>query len=428
MYCLVFMQTKEIIPKEKIDSTLSIPGSKSYANRALVIAALANGETTLLNVPSCDDVTYMLKAIELLGAKVEKVNNGVKINPPAKLQYNGEINVGGAGTTMRFLTSLCSLGVGDIILTGNERMHQRPIDDLIEALKTNVDGTIKAQNKTKKGERCPPLKINSKGLKGGVIKLKGDTSSQYLTSILLSAPNAIGPVTIEIIGDLTSKSYADITIDVMKQFGIEVINNNYESFKVPKKDYNAQEYYIESDASGVSYFLAAVAINGGEIKINNINPNSAQGDIHFIDILEKMGCEIEKGTDYLKLKSSGNLVGVEVNMNDMPDTAQTLAIVAIFAKGDTKITGIANLKVKETDRIDAMQTELAKCGIKVETGDDYMLIHSATPNCAIIKTYDDHRMAMSFAVLGAKISGIKIENPDCVSKSFPEFWEIFDKI
>jgi len=423
------MQVKEIVPKQKIDAIIEIPGSKSYANRALIIAALASGTTHLKNVPTCDDTKYMLEAIKLLGANVEEISETqVKVTPPEKLHFDGEINVGGAGTTMRFLASLISLGVGDILLSGNERMCERPIEDLVEALEKNIDGTIVAQNKTEKGERCPPLKINSSGLKGGVIKLKGDTSSQYLTSIILCAPYAQNPVRVEIIGELTSKPFIDMTIDVMKQFGVNVQNNNYESFEVPVTEYKAREYFIESDSSGVSYFLAAAAVTGGKIRINNINPNSAQGDIHFIDVLEKMGCEIEKGKDYLELECVGKLKGIEINMNSMIDTVQTLAVVASLAEGTTKITNVGNLKVKETNRLDALQNELTKCGIKVEAGDDYIVVEGGKPCGAQIATYDDHRMAMSFAVMGAKIPGVIIENPSCVSKSFPEFWEIFEKL
>ncbi|MBT4192006.1 MAG: 3-phosphoshikimate 1-carboxyvinyltransferase [Candidatus Diapherotrites archaeon] len=420
---------KQIQPKERINTELSIPGSKSYANRALVIAALAKGTTTLANLPSCDDTKYMLEAIKLLGAKVEEVSKTeVNVTSPEKLSYNGEINVGGAGTAMRFLTSLCSLGVGDVILSGNERMCERPIEDLVRALETNVDGTIIAKNKTENGERCPPLQIDSFGLKGGTIKLKGTTSSQYLTSILLSAPKAKDEVTVEIVGELSSKPFVDMTIDIMKTFGVNVKNNNYESFLVPKASYLAKEYFVESDSSGVSYFLAAAAITGGKIKINNINPDSAQGDIHFIEVLEKMGCKIEKGENYLQIESDGELKGIEVDMNAMVDTAQTLAVLASVAKGKTKITNVGSLKVKETDRITAIKNELEKCGITVEAGEDYLVIEGGKPTPAQIETYDDHRMAMSFAVLGLTVPGIKIENPTCVSKSFPEFWELFDSL
>lgn len=423
------MEIKEIKIKSSINSSVSIPGSKSYANRALVIAALAKGKTIMKNVPTCDDVYYMIEAIKKMGVLVEKKSETEYVFiAPKKLSYDGEIFVGFAGTTTRFLTTLCSLGIGNIIIKGEERLHQRPLEDLIVALENNVDGTIIAENKTEKNERCPPLKINSKGLNGGLIKLKGNTSSQYLTSILLSAPYAKNAVEIEIIDDLTSKSYAEMTLDIMKYFGVEVINNNYKKFLVPKKDYTAREYFVEIDSTGVTYFLGVTAIIGGKIKINNVNPNSVQGDFGFVDVLEKMGCEIEKGDDYIILKSDGKLIGVDVDMNSMPDSAQTLAVVAAFAKGKTKITGISNLRVKETDRIFAMKEELAKCNIEVEAGDDYMIITGGEPKGAQIKTYDDHRMAMSFAMMGAKIPNIKIEDPNCVSKSFPEFWELFEKL
>lgn len=423
------MEIKEVKTKKSIDAELIIPGSKSYANRALIISALTNGKSVLKNMPSCDDVSFMISALKLFGVTIEQIDlTTYSVLPPKKLEYSGEIYVGSAGTTMRFLTSFCCLGFGDILLKGNDRMHQRPIEDLIAALETNIDGSITVKNKTNNGERCPPLKIKSKGLFGGKMKLKGDTSSQYLTSILLSAPYCVDSLNIEIIGDLTSKSYADITIDVMEKFGVNVTNNNYETFLVPIKKYNSCEYYIESDASGVSYFLAVAAITKGKIKINNLNPNSVQGDIKFIDLLEKMGCKIEKGKDYLFVEGPEKLNAIEVDMNSMPDTAQTLAVIASVAEGSTKITGIANLRVKETDRIGAMVNELKKVGIKAEAGEDYLIVHGGEPTPAQIATYDDHRMAMSFAVLGAKVSGIKIENPSCVSKSFPEFWELFEKL
>jgi 3-phosphoshikimate 1-carboxyvinyltransferase len=425
----LLMEIKEIIPKKNINVELNIPGSKSYANRALIIAALAKGTTELTNMPTCDDTKYMLKAIQFLGARIEKLSEThYKITPPEKLNYTGEIFVGGAGTTMRFLTSLCCLGARKILLSGNERMCERPIEDLIKALEANVDGKIEAMNITEKGERCPPLKINSSGLKGGIIHLKGNTSSQYLTSILLSSPYANSQVIIKIIGELTSKSYADITIDIMKQFGVLVENKNYEEFLIPKQEYNSIKYNIESDASGVSYFLAAAAITGGKIKINNINPICAQGDIKFIDLLEKMGCRIEKGKDYLFVNGPKKLKGIEVDMNSMPDTAQTLAVLASVAEGTTKITGIGNLRVKETDRIQAVVDELEKVGIKTEAGEDYLIIYGGKPHAGQISTYNDHRMAMSFSILGLIVSGIKIEYPECVSKSFPEYWELFDKL
>ncbi len=423
------MEVRAIQLRDKIDAELTIPGSKSYANRALIIAALTGGTTELTKVPTCDDTKYMIKALKLLGVRVDEVSsNHLKLTPPENLHYDGELFVGGAGTTMRFLTSLCCLGVGNILLSGNERMCQRPIEDLLEALEPNIDGTIEAQNKAKNGERCPPLKIKSNGLKGGEINLKGDTSSQYLTSILLSAPYANSPVSIKIVGDLTSKSYADITIDVMKQFGVIVENKKYLEFTVPKQNYTAREYEIESDASGVSYFLAAAAITGGRIKINGVNPNSAQGDIRFIDLLEKMGCKIEKGKDFLYLEGPEKLKGIEADMNSMPDTAQTLAVIAALAEGETKIIGIGNLRVKETDRIAAIKNELGKVGIESEAGEDFIIIKGGSPKGAQIATYDDHRMAMSFSVLGLVVPKIKIENPECVSKSFPEFYELFDNL
>jgi 3-phosphoshikimate 1-carboxyvinyltransferase len=423
------MNCLELKTKNSINAELDIPGSKSYANRALVIAALAKGTTILKNVPSCDDVYYMIEAIKKLGVKTKKISDDeYEFISPEKFDFNGELFVGFAGTTSRFLTTLLTLNNGRVKLYGENRLHERPVEDLVKAIEENIDGTITAENKTEKNERCLPLIISSNGLKGGKIKLKGNTSSQYLTSILLSSPKATNPVEIEIVDELTSKSYADITIDVMKAFGIIVQNNNYENFFVPKKDYIGREYFIEIDGTGANYFLAITAVVGGKIKINNINPNSAQGDIKFIDILEEMGCKIIKGDNYFELESNGKLKAVNVDMNSLPDSAQTLAVVAAFAKGKTKITGLATLKVKETNRLLALKNELEKCGIKTEIGDDYIIVEGGNPIGAQIKTYDDHRMAMSFSIMGAKIQGVKIEDPNCVSKSFPEFWEFFEKI
>ena len=423
------METKEIIPKQKIDSEVNIPGSKSYANRALVIATLAKGTTKLTNVPSCDDVKYMIDVVKNLGVKVEKISdNEYDFTPPREFNYSGDVYVGFAGTTSRFLTTLMTVNKGKTRIYGEERIHQRPIEDLVEALAPVIDGTIVSENKTDKGERCFPLVIDSKGLIGGKIRLKGDTSSQFLTSVLLSAPYANQSIEVEIIGELTSKSYADMTVDIMNYFGVDVENNNYKNFIVPKQNYCPKEYFVEIDSTGAMYFLAITAIVGGKIKINNVNPNSVQGDYEFVNILERMGCKINKGADFIELQSSGELNAVEVNMELLPDSAQTLAVVASFAKGSTKITGLATLKVKETDRISAIKNELTKCGINVEVGEDYLIVEGGKPNGATISTYDDHRMAMSFAVMGAKISEIKIENPGCVSKSFPEFWELFNKI
>lgn len=423
------MEILELKTKKIINAEVNIPGSKSYANRALVIATLAKGTTKLKNVPSCDDVKYMIDAVEKLGVKIEKISETeIDFTPPIEFNYTGDLYVGFAGTTSRFLTSLLTLNKGKVRIYGEKRIHERPVEDLVEALEQSIDGTITAENKTQKEQRCFPLVIDSNGLLGGKIKLKGNTSSQYLTSILLSAPYANKEVEIEIINELTSKSYADMTIDVMNHFEVNVENNNYENFKVPKKEYVSKEYFVEIDSTGAMYFLAITAVVGGQIKILNVNKNSVQGDYEFVNILEKMGCSIERGEDYIVLKSNGDLNAVDVNMELLPDSAQTLAVVAAFAKGSTKITGIHTLKVKETDRILAIKNELEKCGIKVDAGEDYLIIEGGSPKGAQIKTYDDHRMAMSFSVLGAKVPGVTIEDPKCVSKSFPEFWDIFENI
>lgn len=423
------MNSKEIKTIEHLDVEIEIPGSKSYSNRALVIAALAKGKSRLENILFSEDTDVMIKALKSFGAKIEGKGNIIELTPAKKMSFDGRVFVAGAGTTTRFLTALCCLGIGKVELYGIERMHQRPIEDLVEALKPLIEGNVNAKTVNAEGKKCPPVEINSKALKGGKISLRGDTSSQYLSAILMVAPYAQKDIEIEIIGELTSKSYVDITIDIMASFGVAVENHEYKKFIVKAgQQYRGRDYHIESDASTASYFLAAAAIAGGTVKVKNVNPNSVQGDIHFIDVLENMGCQVEKGTNFLEVTGPKKLKALKVDMNKMPDTVQTLAVLAAVAEGKTVITNIGNLRVKETDRINAVETELNKVGIKAESTEDSLTIQGGQPHGALINTYNDHRMAMSFAVLGLKVPGIKIENPECVSKSFPNFFEKLEEL
>ncbi|MDP6626084.1 MAG: 3-phosphoshikimate 1-carboxyvinyltransferase, partial [Nitrospinota bacterium] len=293
-----------------------------------------------------------------------------------------------------FLCSFAALSRGESIIDGNLRMRQRPLNDLINGL---LRLGVKAESLNKNG--CPPVKIKGGGIDGGETLMNGDNSSQYFTSLLLSAPYAKKDVLIKVKGQLTSRPYIDLTIDVMKAFGVEVENNSYGSFAVKAgKGYKAREYEIESE--------------------------TLHGDIKFVDILRKMGCEIVKGKDFVEIKG-GDLNGIDVNMNEMPDAVQTLAVTALFAHGETRITGVPNLRIKETDRIKALATELSRLGAEVRELDDGLVIMPGKLQSAEVETYDDHRMAMSFALAGLKIHGIKIKGPECVSKSFPGF---FDKL
>jgi len=423
-----FFQTLiEIKPIQNLHATLRVPGSKSYTNRALLIAGLTDGECRLEKPLVSDDTKYMIRAMEAFGIPVEQEKEafivsgqGGKLSTP-----KGDIFIGNAGTTMRFLTTFSALASGKIRLDGDERMRQRPLADLLHCLTQMGIKAISAN-----GDGCPPIDVTGGEVPGGgEVQLAGDKSSQYLTSILLSAPYFKNDTCIHIQGDLTSKSYADITLDIMKTFGVHVNNESYRQFNVKAGDrYKAQTYKVESDWSSASYFLAAAAVTGGEVTLTDINPHSVQGDAQFTGVLEKMGCQIEKKADALHIK--GNLLkGITINMNNMPDAVQTLAVIALFAEGETVIQGIGNLRIKETDRIFALANELSRLGAKVETGEDFLMIRPGNNyKGAEIETYDDHRMAMSFAVAGLKIPGIRIKNPKCVEKSFPDFFQRFAEL
>ena len=412
----------EIKPVQNLQATITVPGSKSYTNRALLIAGLTDGECRLEKPLVSDDTKYMIRALKAFGISVQEEKEafivsgrGGKLSTPEE-----DIFIGNAGTTMRFLTTFSALVPGKTRLDGDERMRQRPLADLLHCLTQMGVKAVSAN-----GNGCPPIDIAGGEVPGGEVQLAGDKSSQYLTSILLSAPYFKNDTCIHIKGDLTSKSYADITLDIMKTFGVSVINESYQRFKVKAGDrYNAQTYQVESDWSSASYFLAAAAVTGGEVTLTDINPHSVQGDAQFTSVLEKMGCRVEKKSNTLQIKGNP-LKGITINMNNMPDAVQTLAVTALFAEGETVIQGIGNLRIKETDRILALANELTRLGAEVETGEDYLVIRPGDYRGAEIETYDDHRMAMSFAVAGLKIPGIRIKNPTCVEKSFPDFFQRF---
>lgn len=414
---------------EKFLAEVDIPGSKSVANRALVMAALAEGTTILKNMLFSDDTKYMMEAIRKLGNNViidENTKTVIIESNENRVFPDTELFVGNAGTAMRFLPTYISTGEGKVILTGIERMKQRPIKDLVDGLlELGVDVTYKEK------EGYPPFEINAKGLSGGELYIKGDKSSQYLTSILLSAPYAKEDVTIKIEGKLVSIPYVDITLKMMKDFGVEVENRNYKEFfiKVGQK-YKGQEYIVEGDCSSASYFFAIAAATNSEIKVNNISKNSMQGDIKLLDILHEMGTEITYEDNFVIVKGTGKLKGISVDMHHMSDVAQTLAVTAIFAEGKTEIKNVYNMRLKETDRLKALNIELTKLGAKVIELEDGIIIE---PNDnykenVTIDTYDDHRMAMSFSIAGLKIPGTIIDDPDCVSKTFPNYFDEFEKL
>ena len=410
-----------------LNATVRVPGSKSLTNRALLIAALANGTTHLTNALFSDDSKYFAKALQTLGFDVllDDVNHEMTITGlggkiPAK---RAELFIGNAGTAARFLSAFLTLGNGEYILDGEPRMRERPIGDLIEAL-NQLGVEMEAKN------NCPPVEIFAKGLSGGKTKIAGNISSQFLSALLMVAPYARSPIEIELTTDLNSKPYVDMTISIMKDFGVEIERNEYSHFTVHPSSYlPITNYPIESDASAASYFFAAPAICGGTVRVENISHKSVQGDIAFLDVLAQMGCDIKEEENYIEVTGAETLHGIDVDMRDIPDTAQTLAAVAPFALSPTRIRGIASARVKETDRVSATCTELKRLGVQVEEHEDGITIHPCQSfQPADIQTYNDHRMAMAFSLIGLRFDGVTIENPSCVSKTFPNFFEVLETL
>ncbi len=417
-----------INPKQHIEAVVTVPGSKSYTNRALIIGALSNGQTLINNALFSDDTKYMISSLKDLGFNVhdniEKRNiiiNGESGNIP---RDSANLFIGNAGTAMRFLSSMLTLGDGKYDIDGIQRMRERPIQDLLDGL-----NQLGANIVSKNGTGCPPVTIYANKLNGGHCKIRGNLSSQYISSLLMMSPYAKEDVTIEIIGDLVSKRYVDMTLSLMNYFDVSVKNSSYNEFFIKGgQKYEAKEYYVEPDASSASYFLAAAAITGGKVRVEGIGSDSVQGDANFADLLEKMGCKVVKTKSYIEVTGSSTLNGIDVDMEDMPDVAQTLAAVAVFAKGKTRVRNVKNLRIKETDRITAVVNELQRAGVNCTEYDDGFEIDPSPPIPAEIETYDDHRMAMSFALIGLKAEGIKIKDPGCVSKTFPEFFSELEKL
>ncbi|HSL46751.1 MAG TPA: 3-phosphoshikimate 1-carboxyvinyltransferase [Anaerolineales bacterium] len=410
-----------------LNATVRVPGSKSLTNRALLIASLAGGRTRLTNALFSDDSCYFANALQTLGfdvqldeSKQEMIVNGLGGNIPTP---QAELYVGNAGTAARFLSAFLTLGNGEYVLDGDARMRERPIGDLVDAL-TQLGAKLEIK------DNCPPVRVVASGLSGGKTKIAGNISSQFLSALLMVAPYAKSPIEIEVTTDLNSKPYVDMTIAMMEDFGVPVERQGYERFIVQPSFFSPlSSYSIESDASAASYFFAAPAICGGTVRVENISRISRQGDIAFLDVLEQMGCSIKEGINFVEVTGTEDLTGMDVDMRDIPDTAQTLAAVAPFASSPMRIRGIASARVKETDRVHATCTELARLGVRVEEHQDGMTIYPSDEiQPASIQTYNDHRMAMSFALIGLHVPGITIENPACVSKTFPHYFEVLDTL
>ncbi|BBB30199.1 3-phosphoshikimate 1-carboxyvinyltransferase [Neptunomonas japonica] len=424
------MESLTLQPISSVAGEVQIPGSKSLSNRILLLAALAEGDTTITNLLDSDDIRHMLTALSSLGISYKLSEDRQSCTVSGRGQSLGKTEhplfLGNAGTAMRPLCAALCLGSGEYELTGEPRMYERPIGDLVDALRTlgaDIDylGT----------QGYPPLNIKANGLQGGEVSIKGNISSQFLTALLMAAPLAKNDLTIHVDGELVSKPYIDITLHTMSLFGVEVINNNYQSFVIRSgQQYRSPgEIMVEGDASSASYFLAAAAIAGGTVRVYGVGADSVQGDKRFAEVLEAMGAKVTYGPTFIEVTKGKELTAVDMDLNHIPDAAMTIATTALFAKGTTAIRNIYNWRVKETDRLAAMTTELRKVGAIVVEGDDFIEVTPpAQLQHAAIDTYDDHRMAMCFSLVALSDTPVTINDPGCTRKTFPEYFDLFKSI
>ncbi len=413
--------------------TVRLPGSKSISNRVLLLSALAKGMTVVRALLDSDDTRVMLDALRALGVGVARVSDsddyeitGVGGAFPVK---QAELFLGNAGTAFRSLTAACALSGGEYVLKGVARMHERPIGDLVDALRL-----LGARIDYLGEEGFPPLKIHPAELAGDTTEVRGNVSSQFLTGLMMALPLRQRNTTIEVVGELISRPYIGITLAMLRRFGVDIARDGWQRFGVPAaaRYQSPGEVWIEGDASSASYFLAAGAIGGGSVRVEGVGRDSVQGDVHFADALAKMGARIEMGPNWIEARApaDGRLKAIDLDCNHIPDAAMTLAVVALFADGVTTLRNIASWRIKETDRIAAMATELRKVGATVEEGADYIRItppDELTPN-VVIDTYDDHRMAMCLSLVTLGGVPMRINDPACVNKTFPTYFKIFSGI
>lgn len=418
-----------LAPIKRISGRVDLPGSKSLSNRVLLLSMLAEGTTQIQNLLDSDDVRYMIGALEKLGITLQETREKNEISvegcsggiPNSDL----ELMLGNAGTAMRPLTAALTLGQGRYVLDGVPRMRERPIVDLVEGLQ-QLGAKVRLLN----GPPGPPVEILAQGLPGGTARIKGSVSSQFLSAILMAAPGAEKDVTLEIDDTLVSVPYVEMTLALMERFGVHVENRDFQEFHIPGKQtyHSPGDFFVEGDASSASYFLAGAAITGGTVTVLGCGTESLQGDSKFAEVLEQMGAETQWQPHSVTVRGN-TLKGVDLDMNRMPDAAMTLAVAALFAEGTTKIRNVYNWRLKETERMKAVTTELRKLGAEVEEGDDYLIIDPPDQiQSTEIETYDDHRMAMAFSLAACGAESVTILDPGCVSKTFPNYFEVLKSV
>ncbi|MFP3999935.1 MAG: 3-phosphoshikimate 1-carboxyvinyltransferase [Desulfobacterales bacterium] len=416
---------KQIKPAKDINAKVSVPGSKSYSHRIAIAAALSDGICNIYNYLNSQDTNYTLDALEQLGVNIEKDNDKLVVHGCSGKPVPGPktIYLGNSGTSMRLLTAAFALGPGPYRLCGTERMHQRPIGELLSALEQIGVSAVSVNR-----DNCPPVEIRGGRITGNQTAIDCSKSSQYLSGLLLMAPCTRDGLDIHVSAGPVSKPYVEMTLDIMTMFGIGYERDGFGFFRVyGNQAYAPGTYTVEPDCSQAGYFWAAAAITASTIGVTGISHETRQGDVRFAEVLEKMGCRVSETSEGIFVTGS-RLLAVDEDMGDMPDMVPTLAVVASFAKGTTIIRNVAHLRDKESDRLFAVASELGKMGVEAIATQDGLRISGSRPHGAEIETYDDHRIAMSFAVAGLAVPGIKIRNPSCVEKSFPDFWDVFERL
>lgn len=437
----IIQPTVAVVPGGPVVGSIRPPGSKSLTNRALICAAFAGGQSQLSGALRSDDTEVMVAALSGLGIAIATSSGGAVIDVAGKSRHDAkspahrtntvhELFIGNSGTTIRFLTAALSALGGDYRLVGVPRMHQRPIGDLVDALKPICDGTIECASEG----GCPPIRIQTSGWTKSQIRVAGSVSSQYLSGLMMAVPISGRECEIVVSGELVSRPYVEMTAQIIRDFGVEVELIDGADRGQPtlwcridgRSGYRGRQYAIEPDASAASYFWAAAAITGGEVTVLGLSADALQGDVRFVDCLEQMGCRVNRQRDQITVAGPERLQGIDIDMNSISDTVQTLSVVALFADGPTTIRGVAHNRFKETDRIGDLARELRKLGATIIETDDGLSIHPGKPvgsaSPAILDTYDDHRMAMSLSLAGLRMPDVRIRNPACTAKTYPEYF------
>ena len=422
--------TARIAMTGPLDVELAAPPSKSLTIRAMAAAALAEGRSALRRPLFSDDTYVMARALGALGIEVTRRGSSVVVEGTGGRLTSGDVSLdmGDAGTPLRLITALCCLGSGRYVIDGSDRMRERPVRDLIDALRSLGMDVFALHD-----DGCPPVEVRGRGWRGGAIRLPGGVSSQYLSALLMAAPCGSQDLQVDVTGELVSRPYVDLTLEVMQAFGARVERQEYRSFRVTAgAPYQARVYPVEGDASSASYFFAAAAVAGGSVRVTGIPASSRQGDLRFLDLLASMGCEVKRDAERIEVRRDPSarpeLEGIDADLGDTPDLAPTLAAVAIFASGPTRLRNIAHLRLKESDRIEGIADCVRALGALAETGPDYLIV---TPpgegrralHGAPIDPRNDHRLAMAFAVAGLALEGVTILDAACVTKSFPDYFD-----